>query len=141
MGSSAPKSETKIEGGKPVIVREWLSPKYLENLSGIAQQYGERARQERATYQEMVNRNMASYGEKPLFDPMTTSEGKVIQPYQAPDIIDPSVVIDPAMWKSPKVTGGSSSGKNKAALEMYAAAINKNQNPKNTSGYSRQLES
>lgn len=122
MGSSAPKSETTIKGGKPFIVREWLSPDYLKSVSGIAAQYGQRAQQEDSTFREMVNRNMARYGQGPLFGPMTTSTGEVIKPDQAAPVINPSTVIDPAMWKTPKVRGAIETNSN-SPRDAYNNAI------------------
>ena len=138
MGSSAPKSETTIKGGKPFIVREWVSPEYLNKLSGIATQYGKRAQWEQATYREMVNRNMARYGEKPLFGPMTSPTGEVIKPDQASPVIDPSTVIDPAMWKTPKVRGSIATNSN-TPRDAYNNAIQGK--PKPGSVYPSHLQS
>ena len=96
MGSSAPKSETVVKGGKPQIIREYVSPEYLKELSNLARFYGERAQQTSATRQSNVNRYLSSYGESPVYDPYTTSEGRVIKPYQAPDIYDASKLVEAA---------------------------------------------
>ena len=137
MGSSAPKSETTIKGGKPLIVREWLSPEYLNKLSGIGAEYGRRAQLEQSTYRDMVNRNMARYGEKPLFEPLTTSTGEVIKPGQASPVIDTSSIIDPAMWKTPKVKGSTQTNSN-TPRDIYNNAIQGKPKP---SVYPSSLES
>lgn len=109
MGASAPKSETVVKGGKPVIVREWLSPDYLKQLSGLAAQYGERAQQAAATRQSNVNRYLSHYGVAPVYDPYKTSTGETVQPYQAPDIVDTTDLVTAAqqsgMFKPPTGQG------------------------------------
>jgi hypothetical protein len=126
MGASAPKSETVVKGGKPFIVREWLSPEYLTNLAGIGTHYGERARQAAATRQSNVNRYLGLYGVDPVYDPYTTAAGEVIRPYQAPDLPDTASLIDPEMFKPVSLSDGSGGVKKRKdeARSTYASMIN-----------------
>ena len=82
MGSRAPKSETTIKSPDPLIVREWMSPRYLRELGNLAEYYGTRSLQERSTYQNMVNNTMSSYGREPLFSKVRMEDGTVIKPGQ-----------------------------------------------------------
>lgn len=122
MGASQPKSETVVKGGKPVVVREWLSPDYLEKLTGLAEHYGQRAQQAAATRQSNVNRYLSHYGVAPVYDPYKTASGETIQPYQAPNIYDASGLVEAAqtsgMFKPP------SGGEKKKPREAYSDAIN-----------------
>ncbi|NBX48341.1 hypothetical protein EBT25_00005, partial [bacterium] len=121
MGASAPKSETVVKGGKPTVVREWLSPDYLEKLTGLAEHYGQRAQQAAATRQSNVNRYLSNYGVSPVYDPYKTASGETIQPYQAPNIYDASGLVEAAktsgMFKPPI------SNKKKEPREAYSDAI------------------
>ncbi len=125
MGSSAPKSETVVKGGKPVIVREYLSPEYLKELSNLSSFYQQRAQQAAATRQATLNRYLSSYGEGPAYDPYTTSTGEVIKPYQAPDIYDTTKLVEAAeaggMFRPP------AEGKKKEPREAYSDALKVNQ--------------
>jgi hypothetical protein len=125
MGASAPKSETVVKGGKPVIVREYLSPEYLKELSSLAAFYGQRAQQAASTRQATLNRYLSSYGEGPAYDPYTTSTGEVIKPYQAPAIYDTTKLVEAAeaggMFRPP------AEGKKKESREAYSDALKVNQ--------------
>lgn len=125
MGASAPKSETVVKGGKPTVVREWLSPDYLKQLSGLAAQYGERAQQAAATRQSNVNRYLSHYGVAPVYDPYKTSTGEIVQPYQAPDIYDTSQLVTAAqqsgMFKPPR--GGTKPKSKEEPRETYLNAV------------------
>lgn len=106
MGSSAPKSETVVKGGKPIVVREYLSPQYLKELGGLADYYQQRAQQAAATRQSNVNRYLGEYGVAPVYDPYKTPSGETIQPYQAPAVYDTTGLVEAAeqsnMFKPPK---------------------------------------
>lgn len=136
MGASAPKSETVVKGGKPVIVREWLSPKYLNKLTKLATHYGERAQQAAATRQSNVNRYLSHYGVDPVYDPYKTASGQTIQPYEAPNIYDTPGLVQAAkrggMFKPP------SSNKKKEPREAYSDAI-KNVQTNELNGYNKSV--
>lgn len=106
MGSSAPKSETVVKGGKPVVVREYLSPQYLKELGSMADYWQGRAQQAAATRQSNVNRYLGHYGVAPVYDPYETAEGKVIEPYQAPTPFNTDQIVQAAqesgMFNLPK---------------------------------------
>lgn len=124
MGSSAPKSETVVKGGKPVIVREYLSPEYLNKLTGLADFYQKRARLAASTRQENVNRYLGEYGMAPVYDPYTTGSGDVIEPYRAPEIKDLSGLVKSAeesgMFKPPVMDKPK---KKKDSREAYSDAL------------------
>lgn len=125
MGSSAPKSETVVKGGKPVVVREYLSPQYLKELGGMADYWQGRAQQAAATRQSTVNRYLSEYGVSPAYDPYKTAEGTVIQPYQAATPYDTTALVQAAeeskMFEPPKRGGGKK--KNKKPRETYLDAV------------------
>lgn len=122
MGSSAPKSETVVKGGKPVIVREYASPQYLKALGGMSEHWQRRAQQAAATGQSDFNHYLSHYGVAPAYKPYTTSTGSVIEPYRAPDIYNTSDLVKAAqesgMFKLPK-----GKVKNKEPREAYADAL------------------
>lgn len=143
MGSSAPKTESVVKGGKPVVVREYLSPEYLTKLTQMASSYGERALNERSTYQEMVNRQRASYGQSPLFEPMQTTAGQIIEPFKVSEPYDASGLVQAAqesgMFKMPKQDTGGNNEKEKTQRNAYNDALKMTQpriknNPKFNSG-------
>jgi len=121
MGASAPKSETVVKGGKPTVVREWLSPEYLTKLTGLASYYGNRALQERSTYQNMVNAERAGRGKVALYPTMTNTLGETIAPGTVSTPFDTSSLVTAAqqsgMFKPP------SSNKKKEPREAYSDAI------------------
>lgn len=127
MGSSAPKSETVVKGGKPTIVREWLSPDYLKELSKLASYYGNRALQERSTYQDMVNTQRTSQGEVALFPTMTTSEGTTVTPGIVSSPYDTSSLVKAAeeskMFQPPKATESKKKSENSSSRNLYNKAI------------------
>lgn len=128
MGSRAPKSETTIKSPDPIIVREWSSPEYLTKLGDIAGYYGQRALQERSTYQDMVNRTMASYGRTPTYSPMVTNAGRTIQPGQVEEPYDLSGLVQAAktsgMFKSSQEEKeNKNKNKDKNKRELYNEAV------------------
>lgn len=124
MGSSAPKSETVVKGGKPVILREYDSPQYLQALGGMSEHWQRRAQGAAATRQSNLNHYLSHYGVAPVYKPYTTSTGSVIEPYQAPDVYNTSDLVKAAqesgMFKLPK---GKGKVKNKEPREAYADAL------------------
>lgn len=135
MGSSAPKSETVVKGGKPTIVREYLSPDYLKELSGLASYYQQRAQQAAATRQSNVNRYLSEYGVAPVYDPYKAPSGEVIQPYQAPPVFDTSSLVQAAeesnMFEPPRGGGGGKKKKEQKPRESYLGALNASKMPVN----------
>jgi hypothetical protein len=125
MGASAPKSETVVKGGKPTVVREWLSPEYLKQLSGLASYYGNRALQERSTYQNMVNAERAGRGKVALYPTMTNTLGETIAPGTVSTPFDTSSLVTAAqqsgMFKPPRSGTKPKPTDSRAA---YANAIN-----------------
>jgi len=141
MGSSAPKTESVVKGGKPVIVREYLSPQYLKELGGMAEYWQGRAQQAAATRQSNVNRYLNEYGVAPVYDPYKTTTGEVIQPYQAATPYDTTELVEAAqeskMFEPPK-RGGKKKGQ-KTQRDVYGDALKITQsgiknNPKFNSG-------
>lgn len=129
MGSSAPKSETIVKGGKPTIVREYLSPEYLKKLSSLASYYGNRALQERSTYQNMVNTQRISQGQVPLFPTMTTTKGDVVAPGIVSTPFNTKGLVTAAqeggMFQPPKRSGGKKNKEeNETARSGYLDAVN-----------------
>lgn len=124
MGSSAPKSETVVKGGKPVVVREYLTPQYLKELGGMADYWQGRAQQAAATRQSNVNKYLSHYGVAPVYDPYETAEGTVIKPYQAPTPFDTTSIVEAAqesgMFKLPK----AQKKPNKDPKETYSDVLN-----------------
>lgn len=125
MGASAPKSETVVKGGKPTIVREWLSPEYLKQLSGLASYYGNRALQERSTYQNMVNAERAGRGKVALYPTMTNTLGETIAPGTVSTPFDTSGLVSAAqqsgMFKPP--SGGTKPKPKEEPRETYLNAV------------------
>ncbi len=123
MGASAPKTESIVKGGKPVVVREWLSPEYLTKLTELSSYYGNRALGERSTYQDMVNRQRTSQGEETLFSPMATTGGQVIEPGKVYEPYNAAGLVQAAqesnMFQPPR--GGRK--KKKEPREAYGDAI------------------
>jgi len=142
MGSSAPKTESVVKGGKPVVVREYLSPQYLKELGGMAEYWQGRAQQAAATRQSNVNRYLGEYGVAPVYDPYKTTAGELIQPYQAPVPYDSTALVEAAeeskMFEPPKSSGKK---KNKTQRDIYSDALKVTKpvivnNPKFNSGQS-----
>jgi hypothetical protein len=139
MGASAPKSETVVKGGKPVVVREYLSPEYLKELSNLSSFYQQRAQQAASTRQATLNRYLSSYGEGPAYDPYKTSTGEIIKPYQAPDIYDTTKLVEAAkaggMFRAP------SEEKKKPSREAYSDALKLNMGLNPEDSFQRSLRS
>lgn len=96
MGSSAPKSETVVKGGKPVIVREYMAPGYLKELGNMADYWQQRAQQETSTYQTLVNRTLGNYGQAPAYDPMQLPSGEVVKPFQVSNFFNTDNLVNAA---------------------------------------------
>lgn len=96
MGSSAPKSETVVKGGKPVIVREYMAPSYLKELGNVAEYWNNRAQMAASTRQANVNSYLSHYGVNPVYPEYQTAQGNVIEPYQAPGAYDVSDLVNAA---------------------------------------------
>jgi hypothetical protein len=128
MGSRAPTTTTTIKNPDPVIVREWASPEYLTKLGDIAGYYGQRALQERSTYQDMVNRTMESYGRTPTYSPMVTTAGRTIQPGQVEEPYDLSGLVQAAKTSGMfKTSEEKEENKNEDSREVYNEAIKRSE--------------
>lgn len=126
MGSRrTPKSETTIKSPDPLIVREWMSPRYLRELGNLAEYYGTRSLQERSTYQNMVNNTMSSYDRAPLFNDVRLKSGEIIEPGQVSAPYELSNLVNAAeksgMFDLPKENKTKKKDKNNR--EVYNEAV------------------
>lgn len=121
MGSSAPKSETKINPGKPLLVQDWR-PRTQDLASAEAADYWqERALQARASRQNTVNQYLAHYGVPAPYAPLTTTEGRTFTPNVVSEPFETAQLVpDKSFYSLPKRVRTKD---NKPPREAYSDAV------------------
>jgi hypothetical protein len=121
MGSSAPKSETSIKPGKPLLVQDWRPRSQDLGLAEAANYWQERALQARAGRQNTVNQYLAQYGQGPVYSPLTTTEGRTFTPNVVSEPFDASQLVPgESFYKLPERTKEK---KDKTPRETYGDAV------------------
>lgn len=125
MGSSAPKSETKINPGKPLLVQDWRPRTQDLGLTEAADYWQERALQARASRQNTVNQYLAHYGVPAPYAPLTTTEGRIFKPNVYSEPFDTAQLVpDDSFYSLPERVGkDKGKGGNKGARGAYKDAI------------------
>lgn len=121
MGSSAPKSETSIKPGKPLLVQDWRPRSQDLGLAEAADYWQERALQARAGRQNTVNQYLSHYNVAPSYSPLTTTEGRTFTPNVVSEPFDASQLVpDELFYKLPKRVRPKD---NKPPREAYSDAV------------------
>lgn len=127
MGSSAPKSETKIKPGKALLVQDWRPRTQDLGLAEAADYWQERALQARASRQNTVNQYLSHYGVAAPYAPLTTTEGRTFMPNVVSEPFETEELVpDQPFYELPRRVGKGKKkkkAKNKAARESYMQAL------------------
>lgn len=123
--SKGPKSETKINPGKPLLVQDWRPRTQDLALAEAADYWQERALQARAGRQNTVNQYLAHYGVPAPYAPLTTTEGRTFTPNVLSEPFETAQLVpDDSFYSLPNRVGkGKGKGGNKGARGAYKDAV------------------
>ena len=132
MGSSAPKSETSIKPGKPLLVQDWRPRSQDLGLAEAADYWQERALQARAGRQNTVNQYLSHYGVAPSYAPLTTTEGRTFTPNVVSEPFDTAQLVpNKSFYSLPERVNE----KKKTPRETYGDAVTAVNAPRPTLPY------
>ncbi len=132
-GGGGSSQTTTVKSPKPFITQDFYSPEYLEKLSGVAQQYQDRAMMLRQRRENMFNSlyTKPEYGNQPVYSPIVSPAGQPVDPNREVRVDAASVIPqDPSFYKPPKIRGGGRKGKKKRERDKYLSAVKRSKDSK-----------